>query len=124
MVVLPYIPFTIFQFVQIPVKVEHFGATIVNASAPLISVIAFKTALMAVMRRDATALQMAALLAALLAVLVVSMLAEIVEKHLELKQMSTASTGEFSLTFLRCWCLNVTPWKCLESCIEIAGSRI
>ena len=75
-----------FQFVQIPVKVEHFGATVVNASAPLIAVIAFKIALMAAMRLDVTALQMAALLA----VLVVSMLIEMVKKYLELNQMSTA----------------------------------
>ena len=78
---------------------EHFSAAIVNVSTPLIAVIAFKIALMAAMRLDVTALQMAALLAVLLtellavllAVLVVSMLIEIVEKHLELKQMSTAS---------------------------------
>ena len=76
-----------FQFVQITVKTEHFGATIVNASAPLITVIEFKIALMAAMRLDVIPPQPAALLAALLAVLVVSMLIEIVEKHLELKQI-------------------------------------
>ena len=54
----------------------------------------FKIALMAAMRVDVTPLQPAVLqplLAVLLAVLVVSMLIENVEKHLELKQMSTSS---------------------------------
>ena len=43
---------TLLQFVQFPVKVEHFDATMVRVSAPLIAVMGIETALMAVMRLD------------------------------------------------------------------------
>ena len=56
----------LFHFVQIPVKAEHFGAIIVNVSAPLITVIEFKIAPMAAMRLDVTALQLAVLQPAVL----------------------------------------------------------
>ena len=39
-------------FIQFPVKVEHFDATTVHVSAPLITVMGTETALMAVMRLD------------------------------------------------------------------------
>ena len=38
------------QFVQLPVKVEHFDAAMVHVLAPLIAVMGIETALMAVMR--------------------------------------------------------------------------
>ena len=44
------------QFVQLLVKVEHFGAPIISVSAPLIAVMELVTALMAVMRLDAVSL--------------------------------------------------------------------
>ena len=40
------------QFVQFPVKVEHFDATAVHVSDPLITVMGIETALMAAMRLD------------------------------------------------------------------------
>ena len=40
------------QLVQLPVKVEHFYAAMVNESGLLTAVMEFKTALMAVMRLD------------------------------------------------------------------------
>ena len=45
------------QFVQFPVKVEHFDATMVCVSAPLIAVMGIETALMAVMRLDVVSYQ-------------------------------------------------------------------
>ena len=47
---------SLLQFVQLLVKVEHFGAPIVSVSAPLIAVTELVTALMAVMRLDAVSL--------------------------------------------------------------------
>ena len=39
-------------FIQFPVKVEHFDATTVHVSDPLIAVMGTETALMEVMRLD------------------------------------------------------------------------
>ena len=47
---------SVLQFVQLFVKVEHFGAPIVSVSAPLIAVMELVTALMEVMRLDAVSL--------------------------------------------------------------------
>ena len=44
-------------FVQFPVKVEHFDATMVRVSDPLIAVMGTETALMAVMRLDVVSYQ-------------------------------------------------------------------
>ena len=50
------------QFVQLLVKVEHFGAPIVSVSTPLIAVTELTTALMAVMKLDAVSLYILKLL--------------------------------------------------------------
>ena len=42
---------------QFPVKVEHFDATMVRVSDPLIAVMGTETALMAVMRLDVVSYQ-------------------------------------------------------------------
>ena len=49
------------SFVQFPVRVEHSGAAMASALAPLTAVMGIKIALMAVMKVDVVALPLAAL---------------------------------------------------------------